>query len=1148
MPTFHLLRRSYLVFSLFLPFLADAQKSVLTQHNDINRSGWYDNETILNKNNVKPGSFGKIFVRQVDDEIYAQPLVKLKLSIPGKGTKNVVFVATVNNTIYAFDADSANAITPYWKVNLTPAHSRVIKNSDETGACSNNYRDFDGNMGIVGTPVIDSTTNTMYLVARSVDTTGGATNFKQYLHALDITTGAEKANSPALITATVAGTGDGSSGGSLPFNSQKQNQRGGLLLLNGNIFITWGSHCDWSPYHGWLMAYDKTTLQQKSVYCSTYDGFGGGIWMSGGGPSGDANGSVYLAVGNGSTGKNGDATNARNRSSTALKLAPSGSSFTIQSYFTPKNYQTLDGADLDFGVTQLMIIPNSDRAITGAKDGQLFLMNKDNMGGYDSATDHILQTIDLGSNAHLHASMSYFKGSKEFVYAWSENSLLRAYPYNRNTGVFDLNNTIQSGLQGPTGNSGAMLSVSSNGSVDSTGILWASYASNGDANQSVRPGILRAIDASDVTKELWNSSADPNDNPGNYAKFNCPTVANGKVYLASFSNQLLVYGLTGGSPNTCSSTNVALNKQAFASSMDSANHAPARATDGNMSTGWVSQASDPQYIYIDLGQSYDICRVVLHWEAALGKNFKIQVSNDASSWTDVATFTNNIAFNNFIPLQASGRYVRMFGTQRGTTGGYALYEFQVNGKPTSSNCPAPASLSATGVDQTAATLNWASNGAEQYVVQYKTVTAVDWNQLVATDNILTVTGLACNTPYQFRVRSVCTVGDSSAFSSSAGFTTTACTVNCDPLPTRWSTQDIGAVGITGSACYQGSTSTFALSGSGADIWGTSDQFRFAYKTVVAGGAIIARVVDQDKTNGWNKVGIMVRESLAEGSRHAFIAITSANGVAFQNRTVTDGTSNNVNTGPGIVAPYWLKMVIAGTTYTGYMSPDGLTWTKVGNTVDAGFGNGSPVYAGLAISSHTNTALSTAHVDNFSLGFVLPLNLVSFTGRLSLNQSVVLQWITTKETGTNYFIVERTTDNSNYIAIDTVYADNNGEFTQDYEATDYHALPGTNYYRLRIVDFDGNVTYSPIVAVKVGTSKAPVLYPNPANGKVTILAGTDPILHITMFNILGETVRKIPNISSLSTIEIPTYPFDNGLYFVEIRTSNLVYTQKLLIHH
>src|SRR4029077_14937277 len=171
-------------------------------------------------------------------------------------------------------------------------------------------------------------------------------------------------------------------------------------------------------------------------------------------------------------------------------------------------------------------------------------------------------------------------------------SLLRAYPYNHTTNQFDLNNTVVSDLQVPTGNNGAQLSVSSNGAVDSAGILWAVYAASGDANQSVRPGILRAIDASDVTKELWNSSIYPNIYPGNYAKFNCPTIANGKVYLGTFSNQLVVYGLTGAAPDACNSTNIALNRPVYASSYEATNYAPLYATDGNLNTRWSSQFSD----------------------------------------------------------------------------------------------------------------------------------------------------------------------------------------------------------------------------------------------------------------------------------------------------------------------------------------------------------------------------------------------------------------------------------------------------------------------------------------------------------------------------------------------------------------------------
>jgi len=1135
------------ILALLTTITINAQKSVLTQHNDLNRTGWYDNETVLNKNNVKKGSFGKIFARPVDDQIYAQPLVKLNLTIAGIGIKNVVFVATVNNSVYAFDADSANATTAYWKVNLTAAHSRVINKSDETGACGGFYNDFSGNMGIVGTPVIDSTTNTMYVVARSIDTAGGIRNAHQYLHALDIRTGAEKANSPVLITATVSGTGDGSSGGSVSFDGLHQNQRSGLLLLNGVVYIAWSSHCDWGPYHGWLMGYDQTTLQQKYVYNSTPDGYNGGIWMSGGGPSADSDGNIYLAVGNGSVGKNGNAADPRNRSESALQLSPSGSGFTIKSYFTPKNYETLEGADLDFGVTQVMLIPGTNRAIVGVKDGHLYLLDKDNMGSYSSVTDNAAQTINLGSSSFLRSAMSYFNGSKKYIYSWSENSLLRAYPYDENTNLLDVNNVKTSGLQGPTGNNGAFLSVSSNGSIDSTGILWASYAANGDANQSVRPGVLRAIDATDVTKELWNSSVFPNDNPGYYAKFNCPTIANGKVYLGTFSNQLLVYGLTGAIPDTCNTPNVALNRPVYTSSDEGTDYAAAFATDGNLNTRWSSKFSDPQSIYVDLGATYDLCSIVLHWETALGRNFKIQVSDDAKAWKDIFSIANNVAFDNYIPVKASGRYVRMFGTQRGSVYGYSLWEFEAYGKRAVASCLPPANLYSSDVYQTTATLHWAATGAPKYLVGYKTVAATRWTEAVATSNNIILNALSCNTPYLYRVQALCSATDTSNYSASSGFTTLACNINCDPLPTRWSTQDVGNASIAGSACYNSTTGTFELKGSGDDIGGNQDAFRFAYKTVVGDGEIIARVADIDNVNANNKCGIIIRESLAEGSKYAFVCLTSSGGFFFQTRSATDGPTK-MQSQLGAKAPYWLKLIITGLTYTAYMSPDGFTWKQVGSSVNANFGNGLPVYAGLAVTSHDNSTLSTAHVDNFNTGGISESKLISFTGSLSLDHTVALEWITTRETKTNYFVVERTKDNMYYQSLDTVHAMNNGEFTQNYDATDFTPYQGMNYYRLKIVGLDGSITYSPIVAVRVTNEKAPLMFPNPANSYVNIARGTDTIKYINVYNILGQAVLRVADASSKAIVQIPTQSFPGGMYIVEIRTASTVYREKLIVHN
>jgi len=377
-----------------------------------------------------------------------------------------------------------------------------------------------------------------------------------------------------------------------------------------------------------------------------------------------------------------DSANLINRSESALKLTPTGNTLKVSSFFTPSNYSYLDGYDKDFGVAGMLLIPNTNRVLTGAKDGNLYLLNRNNMGGYDSAINHVIQTIVLGTNVWiLRSSLAYYKGEqKEFVYSWSEKAPLYAFPYNRTADTLDVLNAIVSGVHGPNSGNGSFFSLSSKGSVDSTAVLWVNQSVSGNANQSVCLGILRAFSATDVTKELWNSSMDSNDLPGNYAKFTCPTISNGKVYLATFSNQLMVYGPKDSTAcDSCSLVNIALNKPGVAST--SATGLPASAAfDGNLTTRWSSYATDSEYIYVDLRARYDLCKVVLKWETALGQNFNIQVSDDHINWTTIKVITGNKSFENYIPLQATGRYVRMQGVQRGSSYGYSLWEFEVYGK------------------------------------------------------------------------------------------------------------------------------------------------------------------------------------------------------------------------------------------------------------------------------------------------------------------------------------------------------------------------------------------------------------------------------------------------------------------------------------
>ena len=519
------------------PFVPNDQHvSVFTQHNNNTRAGLNNHETKLTTGNVNTNTFGKLFTLTADDQVYAQPLVVGGLTMASV-THNVVYIATVNNSVYAYDADNG---VLFWKRNYTVAGMRPPMNTDMTGACGGQYQDFSGNIGIVGTPVIDSAAKTIYFVARS--TNGGAT-FVQYLHAVSLIDGSERSGSPVQITATYQGTGDGNTNGVLSFDAQRQNQRAGLLLLNGVVYVTFSSHCDWGPYHGWILGYDALSLHQKIVYNDTPDGGDGGIWESGTGMAADAAGNLYVVIGNGTVGANGDATVLTNRGESAMKLTVAGGTLKVASYFTPFNYDVLEQNDLDYGSMGAFLIPNSNYYLTGCKDGNMYLLNKDDMGGFNLAANNVQQVITLNQDANMHCQPAYGSiAGKEFAYIWSENDRLRALLFDRSGNTFNQAGTIL-GSTGPTGQNGAMLSVSSNGTKQGTGIVWAAHAATGDAEHTVSSGILRAFDASDITKELWNSNMVTGDYVGNYAKFSSPTVANGHVYLATFANRVVVYGI-----------------------------------------------------------------------------------------------------------------------------------------------------------------------------------------------------------------------------------------------------------------------------------------------------------------------------------------------------------------------------------------------------------------------------------------------------------------------------------------------------------------------------------------------------------------------------------------------------------------------------
>ena len=523
---------------------------MLTQHNDLARSGANLNEKILNVENVNAKQFGLLFTHAVDAQIYTQPLIVHDVGLAGKGQHNIVIVTTVNDSVYAFDAERSEVITPYWQTSFLASGAVPPSAADMTGACGGEYMDFAGNCGIVGTPVIDAGTATLYVVARTKES---ATTFVQRLHALDIRSGSERTGSPVVIRATCPGHGQGHVGGTISFDPLRGNQRAGLALVNGIVYIGWSSHCDWGPYHGWLLGYDAKSLEQVAVYNTTPEGANGGIWMSGQAPAADEQGNVYLTVGNGTVGTSSDRSDLVNRGESIIKLSRSGQTLQIQSWFTPRRWQDLENTDNDYGNSGAILIPGTKLAFSGSKEGKVYLVNRDQMGGLSPADPdtNIVQSFQVsspGSSSGLFGAPVWWDGpDSSYAYLWCKNDYLRQYKFDKAAGKFLLPEYARGPNPNPVAMPGGILSVSDDGKKSGTGILWASHSVNCDANHGICPGVLCAYDAQNVSRELWNSDqAGARDQVGGFAKFVPPTIANGKVYLATFSNRLNVYGRRPG--------------------------------------------------------------------------------------------------------------------------------------------------------------------------------------------------------------------------------------------------------------------------------------------------------------------------------------------------------------------------------------------------------------------------------------------------------------------------------------------------------------------------------------------------------------------------------------------------------------------------
>ena len=513
--------------------------AILTQHNDLARTGANLNETLLNTSNVNSSQFGLLFTRPVDDEIFAQPLIITNVNLGAQGTHNLVIVATANNTVYAFDADDPSVTTPYWIDTFTNPPAIVTPTKMDFGGCPF----FPSHVGIIGTPVIDPATGTIYFVTMTKEATADNTNMIQRLHAIDVATGIERSNSPVVIAATYAGTNTiDSTNGVIVFNPYYQLQRSGLTLVNGTLYIVWASYCDYFNYHGWLMAYDPATLQQVAVYNDTPNGSEGGIWMGGDAPAADTNGNIYISTGNGTVGDPTNAADIIDRGESFLKLTLSGTNFVTASFFTPYNWATLNSQDLDLGSAGMLLIPGTDLAFSGGKGGWVYLVNKDNMGGVNSTNDNVVQSFAIEGGAELFGNPVWWDGpSASYTYyigSATRNGYLYQYEFNWANGTFNATNL--SGFN--TANNFGMLAVSSNGTNEGTGIVWESGQYIVTSETQPVPGVLTAYNAENISTQLYSANHAP-DFVGDYATFSSPTVANGKVYLATFSNRLDIYGL-----------------------------------------------------------------------------------------------------------------------------------------------------------------------------------------------------------------------------------------------------------------------------------------------------------------------------------------------------------------------------------------------------------------------------------------------------------------------------------------------------------------------------------------------------------------------------------------------------------------------------
>jgi len=617
---------------------------ILNWRYDLTGAGQNTNETALTPSNVNTSSFGKLFSLPVDSTVYAQPLYVPGLTMGDGSVHNVLFVATENDSVYAFDADSnggANA-NPLWQVSLlTSAHGAGAGATavpwQDTGS-----PDVAPTIGITGTPTINLATKTMYLVANTKENG----SYYSRLHAINIVTGAEQSGSPVNVTATVAGTGNGSSGGSLTFSALWENQRTALSYYNGYVYFGYAAHGDNGPWHGWLFAYNASTLQQSAVLCLSPNGYGSGVWASGAALpiDNDASaGRMFVVTGNGSLSSYPPFSAGGGLAESILDISLANGMLTLADGFTPYDFQTLNDHDWDEGSGGILMVPDQQGAyphilVQGGKEGRVLVLNRDKLGGdlsggsSDTTALQDITGLTPGGQGFWNTP-AYWNGH---VYLWPENG--SPMMFDMNSGVMSSQPTSQSSITSAFPS--PSFSVSSNGTQD--GIAWAVRS---DQFNTDGPAVLYAWDATDLSKPIYESDTNATrDAAGPANKFSIPEVTNGKVYVAAHG-EVDVYGLLNGEQQAAAPT-ISPNGGTFASTQSVT----------------LSTATTSANIYYTLdGSTPTTASTVYTGPITISTDTTLNAIASASGYTQSAVssatfvFSNQVAPPSFTP--AAGTYL-----------------------------------------------------------------------------------------------------------------------------------------------------------------------------------------------------------------------------------------------------------------------------------------------------------------------------------------------------------------------------------------------------------------------------------------------------------------------------------------------------------